>query len=88
MKKPETIEEHEIKLKEMFYLLIECRNALPAISLSSARLMNIRLDLADRIEACLRPWEIKEPPSPLLHSQSCVSDNPSTPAGPSQVPQS
>ena len=47
------------KLREMANLLVECRDALPAISMSSAKLRNIDLTLADRIEACLKPWEIK-----------------------------
>lgn len=46
------------KCIELAKLLIECRDALPAISLASARLHNIRLDLADRIEEALKPWEI------------------------------
>ena len=45
------------KMKEMIILLIECRDALPAIS--SARLRGIELSLADRIENCLEPWELK-----------------------------
>lgn len=45
------------KVKEMIRLLIECRDALPAISLTSARLRNVSLTLGDRIEACLEPWE-------------------------------
>ena len=58
--KPETLEEYKEKLKEFFYLLIECRDALPAISLTSARLRNIDLTLADRIEGALKPWESKD----------------------------
>ena len=45
------------KCTELAGLLIECRDALPAISLSSARLHNVSLSLADRIEAALKPWE-------------------------------
>jgi len=47
------------KLKEMAALLIECRDALPAISMTSAILHNVDLNLANRIENCLSPWEIK-----------------------------
>jgi len=45
------------KAKEMIRLLIESRDALPAISMTSAKLHGIDLTLADRIEACLQPWE-------------------------------
>lgn len=41
-------------------LLIEARDALPAISQVSARLHRVDLSLADRIEAALEPWEVKE----------------------------
>ncbi len=56
MKKPETIEEYKAKVEEMRSLLVEARDALPAISQVGARLHHIKLDLADRIEACLEPW--------------------------------
>jgi hypothetical protein len=45
------------KCNELARLLIECRDALPAISLASARLHNVSLSLADRIEQALKPWE-------------------------------
>ncbi len=45
------------KCDELARLLIECRDALPAISMSSARLRGISLTLADRIESALTPWE-------------------------------
>ena len=48
----------EGKIKEMVMLLIECRDALPAITLVSAKLRGVDLSLADRIEDCLRPWEV------------------------------
>lgn len=48
------------KFKCMPALLLECRDALPAISLAAARLHNVSLSLADRIETALAPWEIKE----------------------------
>ncbi len=47
------------KRQDMPALLLECRDALPAISLTSARLHNVSLTLADRIEAALAPWEVK-----------------------------
>ncbi len=55
---PQTLEEWEAKAIELATLLVECRDALPAITLASARLRNIRLDLADRIEEALKPWEV------------------------------
>ena len=50
----------EGKIKEMVMLLIECRDALPAITLVSAKLRGVDLSLADRIEDCLRPWEVAD----------------------------
>jgi len=50
----------EEKIKEMVMLLIECRDALPAITLVSAKLRGVDLSLADRIEDCLRPWEVAD----------------------------
>lgn len=47
------------KIKEMAQLLLECRDALPAITLTSAKLNRIDLTLANRIEDCLAPWLIK-----------------------------
>jgi hypothetical protein len=48
------------KCNDLARLLVECRDALPAISLSSAKLHNVRLDLADRIEDALKPWEVPQ----------------------------
>lgn len=48
------------KCREMFLLLIECRDALPAIQLATARLRGIDLKLADRIDACLEPWAVPD----------------------------
>jgi len=45
------------KCNQLARLLIECRDALPAISIASARLHHVDLSLADRIEAALKPWE-------------------------------
>lgn len=56
--KPETLEEWRAKCREMMLLLIESRDAIPAILLSSAKLRGISLSLADRFETCLKPWEI------------------------------
>ncbi len=59
-KKPENEAEWAAKCAELAQLLIECRDALPAISETAARLRNIRLDLADRVDAALAPWEVSE----------------------------
>ena len=48
------------KCNELARLLIECRDALPAITMSSAKLHNVSLSLADRIEYALTPWEVNE----------------------------
>lgn len=45
------------KVVEIIRLLIECRDALPAISEMNARIYGVKLDLADRIDECLKPWE-------------------------------
>lgn len=60
MMKPVTLEEWRSKCREMMLLLIECRDALPAIQLSSAKLRGIDLNLDKKIEDCLRPWELPE----------------------------
>lgn len=46
------------RCNQLAKLLIECRDALPAISISSARLHGVSLSLADRIETALEPWRI------------------------------
>jgi len=46
------------KCNELAKLLLEARDALPAITLASARLRGIDLTLADRIEWALEPWRI------------------------------
>jgi hypothetical protein len=54
------MEDHDCKkCNELAKLLVECRDALPAISLSSARLHNVDLSLANRIESALEPWRIR-----------------------------
>ncbi len=47
------------RTKHLAKLLLECRDALPAISLASARLHGIDLTLADRIESALEPWKLR-----------------------------
>ena len=46
------------KCNQLARLLIECRDALPAISLASARLHGVKLDLDVRIAEALKPWEV------------------------------
>ena len=53
----ENLQDKDGKIREMVLLLIECRDALPAITMVQAKLNNIDLTLADRIENCLQPWE-------------------------------
>ena len=48
------------KCKKLARLLLECRDALPAISQISAKLHGVSYSLADRIEDELSPWLIKE----------------------------
>lgn len=48
------------KCRELMQLLLEARDALPAISLTSARLHHISLSLADRIENALEPWRLPD----------------------------
>lgn len=45
------------KCRELAKLLLEARDALPAITMTAARLRGIDLTLADRIEAALEPWK-------------------------------
>lgn len=45
---------------QLVRLLIECRDALPAITLAAARLRGLDLNLANRIDAALKPWESKD----------------------------
>ena len=54
-RKPETLDEWREKCREVMHLLLEARDALPAISLASAKLRGIDLTLADRIERALEP---------------------------------
>jgi hypothetical protein len=51
---------HNTRTESLARLLIEARDALPAISMTSARLHNVSLSLANRIEQALKPWEIQE----------------------------
>lgn len=55
-----TIKNPQEKCKELANLLLEARDALPAISMSSARLRGLDLSLADRIETALEPWKISQ----------------------------
>lgn len=46
----------EQKAVELAKLLLEARDALPAITMLQAKLYNVSLSLADRIESALEPW--------------------------------
>jgi hypothetical protein len=48
------------KIKQAFHLLLEARDALPAITMASARLHKLDLTLAERIEDWLEPWRLPE----------------------------
>ena len=58
------MEEKEINWEEkalqLARLLLEARDALPAITIERARLMNLDLTLADRIEDALEIWRDDE----------------------------
>ena len=47
------------KCIELARLLLEARDALPAISVAAARLHGVSLTLADRIESALEPWRVE-----------------------------
>ena len=49
-----------IKCNELAKLLLEARDALPAITLTQARIKNISLTLDIRIEAALEPWKVED----------------------------
>lgn len=55
-----TREELEAKIKEMQPLILEARDALPGITLATAKLRGIDLTLADRLEKSLEPWLITD----------------------------
>jgi hypothetical protein len=46
----------EKKSNELAKLLLEARDALPAITIMRAKLYNVDLTLGDRIEDALEPW--------------------------------
>ena len=50
----------EEKAVELGQLLLEARDALPAISMVSAKLRGMDLTLADRIESALEIWRDDE----------------------------
>lgn len=45
---------------ELVQLLVECRDALPAITIVRARLYDVSLTLGDRIESAIEPWEVAD----------------------------
>jgi hypothetical protein len=71
------------KCEELFVLLLEVRDALPAISLTSARLHGVSLTLADRIEKAIEPWKLPDcdecqdfAPCPRHRTDDLVSGEP------------
>jgi len=54
------IENPQDKCRELAMLLVEARDALPAISMVAARLHNVSLTLADRIEDAIEPWRVAD----------------------------
>jgi hypothetical protein len=48
------------RTKEMFLVLLKCRDALPAITWERARLFNVPLDLDKQIEKCIEPWRVPD----------------------------
>ena len=51
------VEDKGEKVRQAAHLLLEARDALPAIGLTAAKLHGLDLTLADRIEDWLEPWE-------------------------------
>lgn len=54
------IDDKNEKIKEAFFLLLEARDALPAIPMASARLRQLDLTLDKRIEDWLEPWRLSD----------------------------
>ncbi len=52
----DSLQSKDEKIREMVGLLIESRDALPAIKMVVAKLQGIDLTLANRIDKCLEPW--------------------------------
>jgi hypothetical protein len=48
------------KCVELARILIEARDALPALNMVQLRLHNIDLTLCDRIDAVLKPWVVPD----------------------------
>lgn len=46
----------DLRTKRLAKLLVECRDALPAISTVAAKIHGVDLTLADRIDQELLPW--------------------------------
>lgn len=53
------IKDPQTKCVELAKLLLEARDALPAIPLAKAKFMQLDLTLANRIEDALEPWRDK-----------------------------
>lgn len=57
---PDCTHRERVPVPDWARLLLECRDALPAISEVSARLHNIDLTLTDRITEILKPWRVAD----------------------------
>lgn len=53
---PDCTHRNRVPVPDWAHLLLECRDALPAITKEAARMHGIDLTLPDRIEALLKPW--------------------------------
>jgi hypothetical protein len=54
------VEDKNEKIKQAASLLIECRDALPAITVVQQRLHNVSHNLDKRIEGWLEPWRVAD----------------------------
>lgn len=52
-------EQLERKVAEMFHLLLECRDALPLLTMKDAQQHKLSLTLDTRIEGALEPWRVE-----------------------------
>jgi hypothetical protein len=53
---PDCTHRERVPVPDWAHLLLECRDALPAITEAAARVRGIDLTLADRITEILKPW--------------------------------
>jgi hypothetical protein len=48
------------RTKEMFLVLLKCRDALPAITKDRLKLYQVPDDLDKQIEKCIEPWKVPD----------------------------